>query len=49
MTHSIPIIALTSLTSPEEHNECFQSGCNEYIAKPFKTEDLDPRIKKQLM
>ncbi len=48
MTHSIPIIALTSLTSPEEQNECFQSGCNEYIAKPFNAEDLVPRIKKLL-
>ncbi len=49
MTHSIPIIALTGLASSEEQNECIQSGCNEYIAKPFKTEDLIPRIKKLLM
>ncbi len=49
MTHSIPIIALTALASTEEQIECFQSGCNEYIAKPFKAEDLVPRIKKLLM
>jgi len=48
-THSIPIIALTGLTSSEEQNECFQSGCNEYIAKPFKAEDLVPCIEKLLM
>ena len=48
-THSIPIIALTGLVSLEEQKECFQSGCNEYIAKPFKAEDLVPRIRKLLM
>ncbi len=48
-THSIPIIALTGLASSDEQNECFQSGCNEYIAKPFKAEDLVPRIRKLLM
>jgi len=48
-THSIPIIALTALTSSEEQNECFQSGCNEYIAKPFDTEDLVPCIEKLLV
>ncbi len=48
-THSIPIIALTALASPEEQNECFQSGCNEFIAKPFKTEDLVPCIEKLLV
>ena len=47
-THSIPIIALTALTSSEEQNECFLSGCNEYIAKPFNAEDLVPCIEKLL-
>ncbi len=49
MTHSIPIIALTALATSDEQNECFQSGCNEFIAKPFKAEDLIPRITKLLM
>ena len=48
-THSIPIIALTGLASADEKNECFQSGCNEYVAKPFKAEDLVPRIRKLLI
>ena len=48
-TRSIPIIALTALASIEEQNECFQSGCNDYIAKPFNAEDLVPRIQKFLM
>ncbi len=48
-THSIPIIALTALASDEEQQECFQCGCNEYIAKPFNAEELVPRIQRLLM
>ena len=48
-TQSIPIIAVTALSSSEEQNECFQSGCNDYISKPFTTEDLVPSIERLLM
>jgi len=47
-THSIPVIAVTALTSSEEREECFQSGCDDHIAKPFTTKDLLPCIEKLL-
>jgi len=47
-THSIPVIAVTALTSPEEREECFRSGCDDYIAKPFKIKDIATRIEKLL-
>ncbi len=47
-TRSIPVIAVTVLTSSEERKECFRSGCNDYIAKPFTTKELASRIEKLL-
>jgi len=47
-THSIPILAVTALVSHIMEEECFQSGCNDHIAKPFTTQDLLPRIENLL-
>jgi len=47
-TRSIPIIAVTALTSSEEREECLKSGCDDYIAKPFTIKDLAFRIEKLL-
>jgi len=47
-TCSIPVIAVTVLTSSEEREECFRSGCNDYIAKPFTAKELASRIEKLL-
>ena len=47
-TCSIPIIAVTALSSSEEQEECFQSGCNDYLSKPFMIEQLGFRIKNLL-
>jgi len=47
-TRSIPVIAVTVLTSSEEREECFRSGCNDHIAKPFTIKDLASRIEKLL-
>ncbi len=47
-THSIPILAVTALDGHIYEEECFQSGCDDYIAKPFLAEDLFPRIEKLL-
>ena len=47
-TRSIPVIAVTALTSLEEREECLKSGCDDYIAKPFKIKDLAFRIEKLL-
>ncbi len=47
-THSIPILAVTALDGHLYEEECFQSGCDAYIAKPFLAEDLVPCIEKLL-
>ncbi len=47
-TRSIPVIAITALTSLEEREECLRSGCNDHIAKPFPIKDLASRIEKLL-
>jgi len=48
-TGSIPIIAVTALSSLEEKDECFLSGCDDYIGKPFSTQDLVLRIEQLLV
>ncbi len=47
-THSIPILAVTAMTTLKDKEECFQSGCDDFIAKPFLAEDLCSRIEKLL-
>ncbi|MCD4723953.1 MAG: response regulator transcription factor [Bacteroidales bacterium] len=40
----IPIIFLTAKTLKEDRIRGFQTGCDDYIAKPFSTEELSLRI-----
>jgi len=47
-TRSIPIIAVTATNSAKIRGECLQSGCNDYIAKPFTIKELVSRIEKLL-
>jgi DNA-binding response OmpR family regulator len=41
----IPIIFLTAKNLKEDRIKGFQSGCDDYITKPFSTEELSLRIK----
>ena len=43
--NSIPIIFLTAKNLKDDHIKGFQSGCDDYITKPFSTEELSLRIK----
>ena len=36
----IPIVAMTAHSSQEDRESCFKSGMDDYIAKPFKIDDL---------
>lgn len=40
-----PIIFLTAKSLKEDRIKGFQAGCDDYIAKPFSTEELSMRIK----
>lgn len=42
---SIPIIFLTAKSLKEDRIKGFQIGCDDYITKPFVTEELSLRIK----
>ncbi len=48
-THSIPILALTAKVSLKDKEECLQSGCDDYISKPYTPKQLASRIEKLLM
>jgi CheY-like chemotaxis protein len=43
-TRSLPILAITAGVSNGIEEECFQSGCDDFIAKPFTIEQLASRI-----
>ncbi len=43
-TQDIPIIAVTCLTKKEEVKRIRESGVTDYIAKPFKVEDLLEKV-----
>ena len=41
----VPIIFLTAKNMKEDRIRGFQAGCDDYITKPFSTEELNLRIK----
>ena len=41
-----PIIALTALTNTNDIIKCYNSGCNDYLAKPFEINKLISTITK---
>ena len=45
---SIPIIILSAKLNPEDKINCLLNGANDYITKPFNTDELLARIKVQL-
>ena len=42
----IPIIAMTASAMKSEMQFCFDAGMNEYVSKPFHTEDLYVKIRE---
>lgn len=47
-TKTVPILAVTALTSLAHREKCFASGCDDYIVKPFTNEALADAVKKLL-
>jgi CheY-like chemotaxis protein len=41
---NVPIIALTANSTKQEQDKCFETGMNDYLAKPFKPQELYARI-----
>ncbi len=47
-TQSIPILAATAKTMSGDKQKCLDSGCNDYIAKPFTHRQLQIAVEKLL-
>jgi len=47
-TQSIPVLAATARALPGDREKCIQSGCTDYIAKPFTHRELGAALKKIL-
>lgn len=43
-SHDVPIIFLTAKTEPEDRIQAFESGGDDYLAKPFEPRELIMRI-----
>jgi excisionase family DNA binding protein len=46
LTRSTPIMAVTCLTKEQDIERIFESGADEYLAKPFKVEDLTEKVRE---
>lgn len=46
MTRSIPIMAVTCLTKERDIERIFDSGADEYLAKPFKVDQLLEKVRE---
>jgi len=45
-TRHVPIIAVTCLTKEDDIERIFASGADDYLAKPFKVEDLLAKVRE---
>lgn len=47
-TQAIPILAATAKALPGDREKCLQSGCDDYLAKPFTHRELGAVIERLL-
>jgi CheY-like chemotaxis protein len=48
-TKNIPILATTGLFRESDLRSCIEAGCNDYIVKPFASNELASQIEKLIM
>ena len=48
INHNTPVIALSAYAFEENIREAKEAGCDEFMAKPFKVEDLIDMVSKYL-
>ena len=48
INHDIPVIALTANATNEDKGKCLKAGMDDYMAKPFKPDQLADMLKKWL-
>ena len=46
---SIPVIALTANAMVGDKEKCIEAGMNDYLSKPFSSEDLNAMVKEWLV
>ncbi|MBW4441793.1 MAG: response regulator [Plectolyngbya sp. WJT66-NPBG17] len=47
-TAGIPIVALTALARTEDRDRILDSGCNDYLTKPYDLDDLQAVVIRHL-
>lgn len=47
-TQNIPVIAVTALASTQDQQYILQSGCDDYISKPYMIYDLETLVRRHL-
>lgn len=47
-TAGIPIVALTALARTEDRDRILDSGCDDYLAKPYDLDDLQAVVNRHL-
>ena len=43
---TVPIIAVTALSSPDDRERCFAAGVDEFVEKPLRIELLEEAIRR---
>ncbi len=49
LTNTIPIIMVSSDQDPQQRERCFAAGCDAYVAKPLKRDELLDAIEKTIV